>query len=40
MAGLGACGRVWVHVAGCRACGRVWGHVAEVVAGCGGMWQG
>ena len=29
MAGLGACGRVWVHVAGCRgmwqgvgACGR------------------
>ena len=22
------------------ACGRVWGHVAEVVAGCGGMWQG
>ena len=40
MAGLGACDRVWVHVAGCRACGRVWGHVAEVVAGCGGMWQG
>ena len=63
--GVGACGRVWGHVAGsevvvwgqansisgnmwqkwdgvvgCGACGRVWGNVAEVVAGCGGMWQG
>ena len=62
---MGACGRVWGHVAGsevlvggqaysidgdiwqewdgvvgCGACGRVWGNVAEVVAGCGGMWQG
>ena len=31
------CGCMW-H--GVGACGRVWGHMEEVVAGCGGMWQG
>ena len=51
MAGVGTCGRVWVHVAGVGACGRgggrVWGHVAGVgVCGRGSglsmdgdMWQ-
>ena len=29
--GVGACGRVWGHVAGCGGIGgdRVWGHVAR-----------
>ena len=37
---VGACGRVWGHVAGVGVCGRVsglrhgWGHVAGV----GDMW--
>ena len=37
---VGACGRVWGHVAGESGGMGVWGNVAGVVAGCGGMWQG
>ena len=30
----------WGHKVGSVACAMLWGHVAEVVAVCGGMWQG
>ena len=45
--GVGACGRVWGHIAGCGvmwqgvgACGRVWGHVAGVMYVVGGQAYG
>ena len=42
MAGLGACGRVWSHVAGCRGMWQRWWHVAGIgVCGRGsGIWHG